>query len=287
MFGKLNIERNPGYYTFKNNFTKTIILIILIIGSIIVIYPLFFMIMNSFKPGSLIISEAWSLPKKLDFRSYSEVLKKFTMATYFYNSVFISGMVTVLNVLFSSMVAYGISKTRIPGKKFLFNMILGSMMVPAILLLAPTYSMMYHWGWINTYRVLIIPGAISAYNIFLMIQFMSQINNAYIEAAQVDGANDIQIFFRVVLPMSLPGTATIAILTFIGSWNDLFNPLLYMRDNAHYTLQVAIMNLNQGLPGEFLGQLFAALAMSTAPIFFVFFFLQRYIMKAYSGGVKL
>lgn len=273
-------------FAFQKTYGKIGIYIALIIGAFFAIYPLFFMIMNSFKTGPEILHEPLSFPKAFNLETYITIFQKFNMGIYFFNSIFISGSVTLLNVLFSSMVAFGISKTKIPGRKFIFNMIIGSMMIPGVLLLVPTYFMMFNWGWINTYRVLIIPAAISASNIFLMNQFISQIDDAYLEAARVDGANEWQIFFKIVLPMATPGLATIAIMTFMGTWNDLFGPLLYMRDDNHFTLQRAVFELNYGLPGEFRNQLYAALTLVTLPIVVLFFFLQRFIIKAYSGGVK-
>ena len=120
-----------------------------------------------------------------------------------------------------------------PGREFWLKLILSSMMIPAILFTIPVYMMMYDWGWINTYRALIIPGAISAYNIFLLVQFMKQIDDAYLEAARIDGASEWRVFYKVVLPMLRPALATVGILTFMGAWNDFMGPLLYIRDDSH------------------------------------------------------
>ena len=117
--------------------------------------------------------------------------------------------------------------------------------------------MMYEWDWVNTYRVLIIPGAISAYNIFLLVQFMKQIDNAYLEAARIDGASEFRIFFKIVLPMLRPALATVGILTFMGAWNDFMGPLLYVRDESLMTLQLALYNFQTEVPGTNLEQLWA------------------------------
>lgn len=271
----------------KINWPRVIIYVVLGLGSIVVIYPFFFMIINSFKHGTEILNYPLSLPKDWTLSGYKKVFASFNIGEMFKNSLFISVSVTVLNVIFSSMVAYAISKLNFPGRDLIFKIILGSMMIPAILLLIPTYSMLYDWGWVNTYRVMILPVAISAYNIFLIRQFLIQIPNAYMEAARIDGANEFQIYLRIILPMSKPVLATVAILAFMGSWNDLFMALLYLRDESMYTLQLGLYTFKTNIPGQFLEQLWAATTLITLPVVIVFFFLQRYFIEAFSGvGLK-
>jgi len=161
------------------------------------------------------------------------------------------------------------------------------MMIPSVLLLIPTYTMMFNWDWIDTYRVLIIPVSVSAYNIFLMIQFVSQIDDAYLEAARIDGANEVMIFAKVVIPMSKPAIATIGILTFMGSWNDFMGPLLYLRGDAKMTLQLAVYKFSNAIPGVHIEQLWAALVLVSLPIVIVYFFMQKNFIKAFTGvGLK-
>ncbi len=276
-------KRNKRKKILKN----VILYAILIAGSIFVIYPFFFMIINSFKTGPEIMHQPLKLPDSINFNGYKGVFKSLNIPKLFLNTIFISGTVTVLNVLFSSMVAYGIVKGDLPHKKILQDIILGSMMIPGVLLLIPTYMMMYNWKWINTYRVLILPAAVSAYNIFLMIQFISQIDDAYLEAARIDGASELQVFFKVLLPMAKPALATIAILTFMGSWNDFFGPLLYLRGDSKMTLQLALFKFSNAIPGKYLEQLWAATTLVSLPVVIVYFFLQKYFVEAFTGvGLK-
>lgn len=274
-------------YRRKKKLKNIVLYTILTIGSIVVLYPFLFMVMNSFKTGPAIMNEPLSLPKSLNLNGYIGVFTNLNIPRLFLNTVFISGSVTVLNVLFSSMVAYGIVKGDLPHKALLKNIILVSMMIPGILLLIPTYIMMYKWNWINTYRVLIIPASISAYNVFLMIQFISQIDDAYLEAARIDGASELTIFFKVLLPMCKPALATIGILTFMGSWNDFMGPLLYLRGDSKMTLQLALYNFSGAIPGQYLEQLWAATTLVTFPVVIVYFFLQKNFVKAFTGvGLK-
>lgn len=160
-------------------------------------------------------------------------------------------------------------------------------MIPGVLLLIPQYMMFYDWNWIDSYRVLIIPGMMSAYNIFLMIQFMKQIDDAYLEATRIDGANEPRVFWSVVLPMAKPALATLVILTFMASWNDFVGPLLYLRDPDKMTLQLALYRFKSEIPGENVQQIWAATTMITLPVCVLFFFAQKNFIKAFAGiGIK-
>lgn len=280
-----SVENNK--YKRKKIIKNIILYFVLILGSIIVLYPFLFMIMNSFKKGPEIMNEPLKFPTSINFKGYTGVFSSLNIPRLFFNTTFIAGSVTILNVLFSSMVAYGIVKGDLPHKKLLKNIILGSMMIPSVLLLIPTYMMMYKWNWINTYKVLIIPGCITAYNVFLMMQFVSQIDDAYLEAARIDGASELSIFFKVLLPMCKPALSTIAILTFMGSWNDFTGPLLYLRGDSKMTLQLALYKFNTSIPGKYLEQLWAAITLVTVPVVIVYFFLQKNFVKAFTGvGLK-
>ncbi|WP_105614866.1 carbohydrate ABC transporter permease [Vallitalea okinawensis] len=264
-----------------------IIYTLLILGLFVVMYPFAFMIMNSFKTGPEIMHQPNAFPTELSFRGYIGVFQTLNIPRLFANTIFVAGSITLLNTIFASMVAYGIVKCDIPEKEILTKIILASMMIPGILLLIPTYMMMYNWEWVNTYRVLIIPAAISAYNIFLMMQFMTQIEDAYLEAARIDGSSEWLVFWKVVLPMAKPALSTVAILTFMGAWNDFFGPLLYIRDESLMTLQLALFKFQSSIPGENLEQIWAATTLITLPVVIVFFFMQKNFIKAFTGvGLK-
>lgn len=266
---------------------KVLIYIGLLFASLIVLYPFFFMIINSFKSGSEIMHSPNSLPSTWSMKGYVEVFDSINLGRIFFNTIFVSVSVTLLNCLLSAMVAFAIAKTKMPSRHVWLRLILSSMMVPAILFTIPVYMMMYEWGWVNTYRVLIIPGCISAYNIFLLYQFMTQVDEAYLEAARIDGASEMRIFFKVVLPMMRPAMATVGILTFMGAWNDFMGPLLYIRDDSMLTLQLALFKFQQDIPAGNLEQVWAMTTMIAVPVVFVFFFLQKNFIKAFTGvGVK-
>lgn len=274
-------------YSTKRNLPQYLIYAALIIGSLIVMYPFLIMVLNSFKSGTEILNYPLSLPKKWTISGFVKVFTILDIGNLFKNTIIISVSVTVLNVILNAMVAYALSKLRFPGRDTLFKVVLGSMMIPAILLLIPTYVIMYNFGWINTYRVMIFPVALSAFNIFLIRQFLIGIPNAYLEAARIDGASEFAVFWKIVLPMAKPVLATVAILSFMNSWNDLFMALLYLRDESMFTLQLGLYSFKTTIPGPFLEQLWAATTLVTVPVVFVFFFLQKYFIEAFSGvGLK-
>ncbi|EAM8615960.1 carbohydrate ABC transporter permease [Salmonella enterica] len=263
------------------------IYILLSIVSVVVVYPFFFMVMNSFKTGSEIINSPNSLPASISFNGYINAFLTLNLGRIFINTLFISITVTITNTLLSAMVSYAIVKMNLPGRELWIKIILSSMMLPAILFTIPVYMMLYSWGWINTFKALIIPGTISAYNIFLLVQFLKQVDNAYIEAARIDGANELIIFFKIILPITRPALATVAILTFMGAWNDFMGPLLYVRDDSLMTLQLALLKFVNDVPTENLEQLWAMTTMIATPVVFIFFFLQSNFIKAFTGiGVK-
>ncbi len=271
----------------KKQMQKIFIYAVLVLCAIVVIYPFFYMVMNSFKTGPEIQHNPTALPQGLSFEGYTGMFDTLNVPLLFFNTTLVAGILTLLNTFISAMVAYGIVKTDVPGKKILFRIILASMMIPGILLTIPTYMMMYSWDWINTYRVLIFPGSVSAYNIFLVIQFMKQVDDAYLEAARIDGAGEWDIFCKIVLPMCKPVLATVFILAFMGSWNDLFGPLLYIRDKSLWTLQLGLYRFNTSTPGTYLEQIYAAMTFITIPVVIVFLFLQKNFIKAFTGiGLK-
>jgi multiple sugar transport system permease protein len=261
--------------------------VVLLLGMVIVAYPFFFMVMNSFKPGMEILHYPNNLPTRLSLVGYTKVFRELNILRLFGNTIFVATCVTVLNVVWGGMVGYALGKLRFPGRDALFAVMLASMMIPGVLLLVPSYMMMYRWGWVNTYLPLILPGALSAFNIFLIRQFVSGMPNEFLEAARLDGTTEWQLFWRIVFPMSGPVLSTVAILAFMGAWNDLFTPLLWLRDEKLFTLQLALQRFQTAIPGQFAEERWAATTLVTIPIIIVFLLLQRSFIKAFTNvGLK-
>lgn len=277
-------QRNRYLFFTKKSFW---VYTLLVLGALVVTYPFFIMVMNSVKPGPAIQNSPASLPHHLTLEGFKGVFQNLNMLVLFKNSTFIAVSVTLLNVIFGTMAAYALAKIEFKGRKFFMHFLLGSMMIPSIILLVPTYQIIFKLGWLNTYQALIIPGSITAYNIFLLRQFMKSIPDAYIEAARLDGCNEFRILWSIIMPMSRPVIVTVAVLTFMGSWDDLFNPLLYLHSPNMYTVQLGLVEFQSKIPGPHIEELWSATFMAVLPVIIVFIALQKHFIRAFTNvGLK-
>ncbi len=257
---------------------------LLLLGGLLFAYPFFYILMNSFKPGREILFSPMSLPSNWTLSGYIKMWAALNVPLLFRNSMILAVSTTVLNLFFDSLVAYALAKIPFPGRERIFSFMVVTMMIPGVLFLIPTYVIIYRLGWVNQFQSLIIPGALSVYNIFLLRQFAQQIPTEIVEAARVDGASEFGIYLRVILPMMRPGLATVAILTFMGSWNDFFGPLLYLSRTEMWTLQLGLYKFQTAIPGENAEQIWAATSVITFPLVIVFFLLQDQFMAAFANA---
>ncbi|HEY6018944.1 MAG TPA: carbohydrate ABC transporter permease, partial [Candidatus Paceibacterota bacterium] len=254
----------------KFTWGTAIIYLLLVLGALVVLYPFAYMVMNSFKFGPEILNSPTRLPTKLTITGFQGVFQNLNMLLLFKNSLILAVSITFLNTFLSAMAGYAIAKIPFPGRKQIFSFMLATMMIPGVLFLIPTYVMMYRLGWVGHFYALIIPSAISVYNIFLIRQFVIGIPNEQIEAARLDGANDMQIFTKIILPLSRPVLATVAILSFIGSWNDFLGPLLYLNHPETWTVQLGLYQFQSSIPGEHIQELWASMTLITLPLILVY-----------------
>ncbi len=266
-------------------FSPTMILsyAILLLGAFFVIYPFFYMINNSVKTGQEIMHSPTALPEKIVFTGYTGVFDELDVMQLFKNSIYLAGSITLLNTIFSALAAYAFAKIPFPGRDKIFGFMLLTMMIPGVLFLIPTYVLMYRIGWVGHFEALIVPSIVSVFNIFLIRQFMSGIPDELVEAARIDGAGEIVIFTRIILPLARPALATVAILTFMGSWNDFFGPLLYLNKPEQWTLQLGLLQFRGTVPGENAQQIWALTTIITVPIVVVYFFIQEQFVKAFAN----
>ncbi|MBZ0319929.1 MAG: carbohydrate ABC transporter permease [Anaerolineae bacterium] len=256
---------------------------VLLLGAFFVIYPFFYMINNSVKTGQEIMHSPTALPEKIVFTGYTGVFDELDVMLLFKNSVFLAGSITILNTIFSALAAYAFAKIPFPGRDRIFGFMLLTMMIPGVLFLIPTYVLMYRIGWVGHFEALIVPSIVSVFNIFLIRQFMSGIPDELVEAARIDGAGEMVIFTRIILPLARPALATVAILTFMGSWNDFFGPLLYLNRPEQWTLQLGLLQFRGTVPGENAQQIWALTTIITVPIVVVYFFIQEQFVKAFAN----
>ena len=198
---------------------------------------------------------------------------------FFTNSVVVAVTVTLGNLAFCSMLGYAFAKIDFAGRTWLFRLVLATLMIPGMVLLVPLFVLVSRIGLVNTYPALILPFLAGPFGVFLMRQFMQGIPDELIDAARVDGAGEFRIFLRVVMPLCKPALATLAILTFLGSWNNFLWPLVAASTEDMYTLPVALALYSVGQNSTNYGLLLAGSVVVVLPILVVFFALQRHFVQ--------
>jgi multiple sugar transport system permease protein len=233
--------------------------------------------------GTIYIDDIQLIFKKFTFTNYSDVIISGPFGRYFLNSAFIALLVTLGNLFLSSMVGYALARKEFPGKKWMFILIMSSIMIPPQVLMVPIFILMKNIGWLNTFPALIVPALVAPFNIFLMRQYISKLPVAMEDAARVDGASDFQIFFRIILPLTTPALAVVGINTFMGSWNTFLYPFILTNTTDMRTLPVGLA-LYKDLYGVDWVHLMAGSAVSAIPVIVVFLCFQRYIIAGLTAG---
>lgn len=235
------------------------------------------------KTGNIFLKDARLVFKHFTLTNYVDVLVSGFFGRYFLNSVFITVVVVLGNLIFAAMVGYAFARKRFFGKEFLFLLVLGSIMIPPQVLMVPVFILMKNIRWLNTYWALTVPSLVIPFNIFLMRQYISALPSSLEDAARIDGAGDIQIFFRIVLPLSKPALAVVGINTFIGSWNTFLFPFLLTNTPEMRTLPVGLA-LYKNLQGIDWVHLLAGSSITALPVILIFLFFQRYIIAGLTAG---
>lgn len=273
----------------KINIRKIIITIISFIVSIAFLLPFFWMLSTSFKIEADVFKFPieW-IPKRWNgIENYKEVwLGKYPFALYYWNSIKITVITTLISVTVSAMAAYGFSKVNFPAGKFLFIIVLATFMVPQQSILVPQFILYRYLGLFDSHTGLIILGSFSVLGTFMLRQFFMGIHSDYIDAAKIDGAGHFRIFWSIALPIVRPAIATYGILRFIWTWNDYQNPLIFLRTDGLYTIQLAMQKFTS-LNGEFYSLIMAAAVSSILPLIIVFIIGQKQVIEGIAlGGVK-
>ena len=275
----------------KKIFSKTLIHLILIITSLLSIFPFIWLISTSLKgvnedifayPPNLI-------PQDFTWFNYIEVWGKVDFIGYFVNSMIVAGLTVLLNLILSSLAAYPLARMQFKGKKIFFFSILATIMIPFQAIMLPVYIITLKLHLIDSanaragYLGLVMPFAVSAFGIFLMRQAFLKVTREVEEAAIVDGCNVFQMFIKVVLPMVKPTLAVLAVFTFIGSWGEFLWPSILLTKDSMYTLPVGINNL-QGMFSANWRYIAAGSIIATVPIIIFFLAMQRYFISGENDG---
>ncbi|MDR0481606.1 MAG: carbohydrate ABC transporter permease [Cellulomonadaceae bacterium] len=261
---------------------------VLVLGLIAWIFPFIWMVLGSVKTQQEMLQRPPTfLPENPTLDYYVSWFQEHSFLTFFGNSVIVALFTVLGNLIFCSMVGYALAKMEFPGKKILFGLVMAMLMVPGVVTFVPLFVMVSKMGLNNTYPGLILPFVTSPIGVFLMRQFMSGIPEELMEAARIDGAGELRIFARIVLPLCGPPLATLGILTFLGSWNNFLWPLVAAQDQSMYTLPVALSLYSIGQEGTQYGLLLAGAVLIITPILLLFVFLQRYFIQGVAtSGLK-
>lgn len=267
----------------RSRFASLLIHTLLMVVSIIMLYPLLWMLSASIRPEAEIFSSTSIWPSSIDITSYFKGWTglRITFGQFFWNSLVISVLSVIGNVVACSLAAYAFARLRFKGRNFWFAIMLGTLMIPYHVTLIPQYVLFHKLGWVDTILPLVVPKflAVDAFFIFLMVQFFRGIPRELDEAARMDGCGPWRIYWKVMLPLSTPVLATAAIFSFLWTWDDFFGPLIYLNDMNNYTVQLGLRSFVDSSGTSQWGGLFAMSTLSLVPVFFFFLFFQRLLIE--------
>ena len=263
--------------------------IVLIIGAIIMILPFLWMLSTSLKTQTDVMREfpPRLIPSTFMWSNYSTALGSLPFGRFYLNSLIVAGSVTILQLFTSSLAAYAFARLRFKGRNVLFFLYLIGLMIPFPVLLLPNFLIIRQLGWFNTYFALIVPPAFSSFTIFLMRQYYRGLPIEYDDAARMDGASSLRIWWNIMLPNSKPILAALAVFTFLGQWNDFLWPLVVTNSQSMWTLPVGLSSF-QGQYSVRWELLMAASVVALVPVIIIYLFAQNWIIQglAVSSGLK-
>ena len=269
---------------------RTLLHLLLIGGSLLMLVPFLWAVSASLKPPSEVFDSAVGfIPDAPTTSAYQSIFQQISFGTYFMNSVIVTLAVVALNIIFDTAAAYGFAKLRFPGRDLLFAILLLTLMVPPIINIIPLYRIMVSinqvvpWLGVDTLSGIVMPSMVQVFGIFLLRQFFTTIPDSIIEAARLDGASELTILWRVVLPLVSPAVATLVIFLFLETWNDFLWPLLISNSDSSKTLPVGLTLLSRKNTVDW-PQTMAGSVVTIVPMVLVFIALQRRFIEGIAAG---
>ena len=257
-------------------------------GMFLMVVPFLWMLLSSVKPEGEVrrVPPTW-LPETWTGENYRVLFEVLDFPTFLLNSLLVATAVTVGNVVFGAMLGYALAKLEFPGKRVVFAVVLGTLMIPGVVTFVPLFILITNMGLTNTLTGMWLPFLAAPFGVFLMRQYILGLPDELIQAARVDGASELGICFRVIMPLCGPALATVGILTFLGSWNNFLWPLVVATKEEKYTLPVALALYAVGQNSTDYGLLLAGAVVVVLPIIAIFLVLQRYILQGIATtGIK-
>ncbi|TDQ40686.1 carbohydrate ABC transporter permease [Aureibacillus halotolerans] len=261
---------------------------LLLFWSVLFILPFVWLISTSLKhEADAITYPPTLLPEVFDWTNYREVFEIVDFTRFYMNTIIVTSLTVLGTLLSCSIVAYGFARIKGKGRNVWFAVLLATMMLPPQVTMIPTYLIFAQLDWVNTFMPLIVPAFFgNPFFIFLLRQFFKTVPKELEEAATIDGCSILGRFFRIILPLSVPALITVAILSFMWTWNDFLNPLIYLNDQENFTLALGLQ-MFKGQLTMLWGPMMAASTMVIMPLVIVFFFAQKYFIEGIAtSGIK-
>lgn len=259
---------------------KWLVFIILTAGALLFIAPVIWMLVTALKPNQLVF-DGRLIPTTAEWSNFYNAWKEAPFALYARNTLVIAALSTTGTVISSSLVAYAFARLRFPGKNFLFGLLLATMLLPGIVTFIPQYILWSKLGYVNTYVPLTVPAWFgSSFFIFLLRQFYRGIPQELSDAARMDGAGEVRIWWQIIMPLARPALTAVAIFAFTGAWEDYFNPLIYLNTESKFNLQIGLQVFEDsqgGIPQW--NYLMAVGLVIMLPVILFYFFGQRYFIE--------
>lgn len=286
-------ERNMQQLTASQRIVKALVMIMtyafLLVMALIVLFPFYWMIISSLKTlDEYRMSVPTFFPKTVMLSNYADAFTTASLGRLFINTMIVGVVSTLLSLVITVLSAFAFARLEFKGREAMFAALLATMMIPGELFTITNYATVTSFGWMNTYRVLIVPFLVSVFYIYLLRQNFMQIPNELYLAAKVDGTSDLKYLWKVMVPLSLPTLISITILKMMGAWNSYIWPRLVANDEAHRMITNGLRNAFTDTTGDVNYPVqMAAVAIVSAPLFLVFIFLRKYIMAGVSrSGIK-
>ncbi|MGW2091931.1 carbohydrate ABC transporter permease [Promicromonospora sukumoe] len=266
---------------------RVLLYTVMILAAAGIMLPFAWMVISSLKQNNQVFTAPveW-IPDPVQWRNYVDIWVKADMVTWVRNTLVLSVAVTLLQVLTGSFAAYGFAKMRFPGRDALFLLYIGTIAVPWQSYMIPQFQMLSSWGLNNTLWAIMLLQAFGAFGVFLMKQYYESIPDSLSEAARIDGLSEYGIWWRIIMPLSVPALASLTIITFVSTWNDYLGPLIYLRDRELWTIQIGL----QSFIGEYNAEhalIMTGSVLSVLPIALIFLLGQRYFVQGIATtGVK-
>lgn len=276
----------------ERRFSKVVVVILIILAVVISVFPFVWMLANSFMSESQIFAiplKFWpdKLFKKGMWENYIEAFSNFSFGRYTWNSFFVSFLAALGQIIVCPMAAFAFAKMRFHGRKAIYTLLLMTLMIPVQVIIIPEYYLMMRLGWLNSYLPLIIPSFLAgAFGTFMFIAVFEAIPSVLLDAAVIDGASAYKILWRVYFPQATASVATLFIIAFMNSWNDLLRPLLYVIKPSLFTVTMGLTRFQNQYTTKW-GLILTGSVVSVLPLIVVYIFCQRYIIEnQMSSGVK-